>query len=339
MAEKQSKNSRTLDMYARLCEGKVLNKTEEAQRFGVDERSIQRDIDDIRAFLAERCVSSEGECRTVEYSRKEKGYIMRGSEATMLTNSEILAVSKILLESRAFTKVEIDSILDKLILGCVPYKNMKLVSDLISNEKFHYVELHHKSKIQNVLWELGTEIKACNLLEIRYQRQIKAKDQITRIVQPVAILFSEYYFYLNAYIVEPDENGRYVQKYDYPAIFRIDRILSWKETGEKFNIPYVSRFEEGEFRKRVQFMYSGELVKLQFRYTGSSVEAILDRLPTAKVVQEEPHGVLIEAEVYGKGALMWLMGQGENVEIVGPENVRIEITEILKRMLEMYSGM
>ena len=45
------KNTRTLDLYVRLCEGKIINKKEEAVRFGVDERSIQRDIDDIRAFL------------------------------------------------------------------------------------------------------------------------------------------------------------------------------------------------------------------------------------------------------------------------------------------------
>jgi len=51
MVEKQSKNSRTLDMYVRLCEGKAINKSDEASDFGVDERSIQRDIDDIRAFL------------------------------------------------------------------------------------------------------------------------------------------------------------------------------------------------------------------------------------------------------------------------------------------------
>lgn len=50
---RKSKNYRTINMYVRFCEGKTINKTEEAQRFGVDERSIQRDIDDIRAFLDE----------------------------------------------------------------------------------------------------------------------------------------------------------------------------------------------------------------------------------------------------------------------------------------------
>lgn len=69
MTEKHSKNSRTLDMYVRLCEGKIINKTEEAVRYGVDERSIQRDIDDIRAFLDERTVTDSQDNRSVVYDR------------------------------------------------------------------------------------------------------------------------------------------------------------------------------------------------------------------------------------------------------------------------------
>lgn len=99
---KESKNSRTLDMYVRLCEGRTISKVEESRRFGVDERSIQRDIDDIRAFLDERSMSGDG--MIIEYDRSKKGFIMVGEEPSMMTNSEILAVSKILLESRDFTR-------------------------------------------------------------------------------------------------------------------------------------------------------------------------------------------------------------------------------------------
>ena len=130
------KAPRILDIYVRLCEGRVINKKEEAERFHVDERSIQRDIDEIRKYLSDRVVDCPGEYRTIEYCREEKGFIMRGEKASLMTNSEILAVSKILLESRAFTKDEMNDILGKMIAGCVPEKNMKLVSDLISNEKF-----------------------------------------------------------------------------------------------------------------------------------------------------------------------------------------------------------
>lgn len=323
-------------MYVRLCEGRVINKFEEAKKFGVDERSIQRDIDDIRAFLDDRKVGDSSEERMVVYDRIKKGYVLEGNEKSLLSNSEILAVSKILLESRAFTKKEITGILDKLISGCVPLKNMKLVSELIANERFHYVEMHHKSYIQDKIWELGENIRHCELMEITYNKQNIAEGAVKRIVEPVALLFSEYYFYLNAYIVEKDEDGKYALKYDYPAIFRVDRIIDYRKTGEKFKIAYANRFEEGEFRKRIQFMYAGKLIRLQFRYSGKSVEAILDRLPTAKIVDETEKGYIVEAEVYGKGILMWLLSQGQSVEVLKPGALRNEMKETLGTMVRMY---
>jgi predicted DNA-binding transcriptional regulator YafY len=161
--ERESKNFSTLDMFARLCEGKTVNKAEETCRFSVDERSIQRDIDGIGAFLDERSASS-GDGRTIEYDCTKKGSIMVGVEPSMMTNSEILAVAKILLESRAFTKRELKTILDKLVEGCESLKNMKLVSELISNENYHYVELNHKEYIQGKLGEIGSDIQERNLV-------------------------------------------------------------------------------------------------------------------------------------------------------------------------------
>lgn len=330
------KNARTLDMYVRFCEGKIINKKQEAVHFGVDERSIQRDIDDIRAFLCDRNEGDNPDARKIIYDRREEGYMMTGVEESLMSNDEILAVSKILLESRAFTKKEIDNILDKMIAGCVPYKNMKLVTELISNEKYHYVELKHQSVVKDKLWHLGEEIKECNLIEIVYGKQVSAKESVKRIVRPVAIIFSEYYFYLNAFIMEKNEDGTYQQQYDYPAIFRVDRIVKYREIGEKFKIAYADRFEEGEFRKRVQFMFPGALTRIQLKYTGRNVEAILDRLPTAKIISQDTTGSVIEAEVYGKGILMWLLSQGNAIEVLHPQSVRDEMKKILLEMLEKY---
>lgn len=336
MEEKYSKNARTLDMYERLCEGKILHKAEEAGRFHVDERSVQRDIDDIRAFLAEREVTTGTDHRQIVYDRKKSGYVLKGARETLMTNSEILAVSKILLESRAFTREEIDTILEKLVQGCVPQNNMKLVSDLLANEKYHYVELHHHSLIADKLWDMGQAIRRQNLLEIRYQRGYTPDQTVKRIVEPAAVLFSEYYFYLNAFIVEKDDQGRYAHKFDYPAIFRIDRIRSYRDTGEHFTIDRADRFEAGEFRKRTQFMYPGKLLHIRFRYTGPNPEAVLDRLPTAEIRSKEGEDHFIEAEVYGKGILMWLLSQGERVEVLEPQSLRQEMKELLTGMLEKY---
>lgn len=51
--DKYLKNSRVLDMYVQLCEWKTINKCEGYKRFNVAERSIQGDIDYIRAFIDE----------------------------------------------------------------------------------------------------------------------------------------------------------------------------------------------------------------------------------------------------------------------------------------------
>ncbi len=333
---KSPKNNRILTLYAALCEGKVINKAEAAGRFGVDERSIQRDIDDIRAFLDEQRTGNSPDNRTIAYERSKRGFVMTGEEGSLMSNSEILAVSKILLASRAFTKREIGSILKKLISGCVPLKNMQLVKELLSNERFHYVELHHKSCIQDKLWELGADIQEHNLVELTYTKAEHGNETVTRLVEPMAVLFSEYYFYLNAFIVERDTDGTCKHKYDYPAIFRIDRIKAYRVTGEKFRVSYANRFEEGEFRKRIQFMYAGELMRIQLKFYGENPEPVLDRLPTARIIEQNEHDCIIGAEVYGTGIVMWLLSQGSKIEVIRPESLRREMKERAEAVLKLY---
>lgn len=213
---------------------------------------------------------------------------------------------------------------------------MKLVSELISNEKYHYVELHHKEYIQDKLWEIGSDIREHNLVSIKYARANTPRESIKRIIEPLSIMFSEYYFYLNAFIVEKDDNGKYVHKYNYPAIFRIDRIKEYRQMEEKFKVSYANRFEEGEFRKRIQFMYAGKLLNIRLKFYGDNPEPILDRLPTARVVEQYEHECIIEAEVYGKGCIMWLLSQGDKVEILRPDSLREEMKKVLREMLERY---
>ena len=309
------KVDRTLGIYTRLLGGYLVNKAEEAQRYGVNERTIQRDIDDIRNFL-ENDVENTGIINSVVYERIEKGYKLEQIYQLKLSNSEILAICKILLDSRAFKKKEMESALDKLISCCILEKNQKLVKDLIANEEFHYVEPRHQSDFLDTMWDIGQAIRNCKFIEIDYERT-KDKKVVHRKVKPVAIMFSEYYFYVTAFI--DDENVKKdfdILNDSFPTIYRIDRIKGLKISEERFHIPYSSRFEEGEFRKRVQFMYGGKLQKVKFKYSGYDIDEIIDRLPTAKVIDEEDGIYTVSAEVFGNGIDMWLKSQGENVRLI-----------------------
>lgn len=312
---KGDKIQRVLQLYAKLSDGYVVNKSEEAQNYGVNERSIQRDIDDIRCFL-DADSERTGIINSVIYDRAEKGYRLETLYKIRLTNSEVLALCKILLDSRAFTKEEMVGMLDKLITCCVPKNNQSLVQELISNEEFHYVEPRHKSEFIDRLWDIGQAIRNSQYIEIKYQG-VQGSTVKTRKLKPVAIMFSEYYFYMTAFIEDKvvRENFRVLED-AFPTIYRVDRIQSIKILDEHFKIPYKDRFEEGEFRKRVQFMYGGKLRKVKFQYSGFSVEAVLDRLPTAQIISEENGVYTITAEVFGDGIDMWLRSQGDLVRLV-----------------------
>ena len=62
-------------------------------------------------------------------------------------------------------------------------------------------------------------------------------------------------------------------------------------------------------------MYSGELKKVVFEFSGPSLEAILDKIPTAEVIEEKDNSYIISAELYGDGIFMWLKTQGKYVKI------------------------
>lgn len=313
--DKSSKADRVLRMYDLLMRGKVINKAYAGQKFGVDEKSIQRDLDDIRCYLNER-VNDFGIQNELIYDRRQNGYRLEQEESMRFSNEEVLAITKILLDSRAFTKDEMMQMLDKLIECCVPPKNQKFVSDLIANERYHYIEPQHHRVFIDKMWQIGQAIHENRYIEIGYER-IKDKKVVKRKVQPQAILFSEFYFYLAAYIEDIDREKEFDVANDmFPTIYRMDRIRSLTVLDERFSIPYSERFEEGEYRKRIQFMYGGKLQRTKFWYTGLSVEAVLDRLPTAKILREEDGRYLISAETFGKGIEMWLRSQGDNVELV-----------------------
>ena len=300
---RENKGFRLLSLYERLSRGEIVRKAELAQKFAVTDKTIQRDIEELRAYLADTRVD-EGEASIV-YDRNRGGYLLTRAAREWLTNEDVLAVCKILLESRAFCKEELDALVKKLLRQTAPHDRAQ-VGKLILSEQHYYVPLRHGKKLLSAIWELSQHMTAQHTIRISYCRQ----DGTERVheVNPVAIMFSEYYFYLIAYLA----GGRK----EFPTIFRIDRIVRFEATDATFRVTHSGKFCDGEFRKRIQFMYAGELRRVTFDYSGASVEAVLDRLPTAKIISADGGIYRITAEVYGNGIDMWLRSQGDHVQVI-----------------------
>ena len=115
---KENKGFRLLDIYERLNKGELLIKSDLCNHYKVSEKTIQRDIDDLRAYLQENhyCIDDSA----IVYDKSKKGYKLVKYQRNWLSNEEIMAVCKILLESRAFCKEELDSLIDKLLEQSYP---------------------------------------------------------------------------------------------------------------------------------------------------------------------------------------------------------------------------
>lgn len=319
---KGDRGLRMLDIFERLNRGEILHKQELAQYYGVGEKTIQRDIEDIRNYLADRhnaCVDA-----TVEYDRGAKGYRLTRFEREWLTNQETLALCKILLESRALEKTELRGLIEKLLTQASP-SDRAIAEDIIRSEYGAYVPLRHGKKLLESLWRISLAIHRHREISFRYTRKDGISHQ--RTVKPLSIMFSEYYFYVIALYDDADEGEVY-------RTYRIDRLTNLKETGKSFRIPHSAKFHDGEFRKRVQYMYDGKMRTIRFKYHDSSIEHVVDRLPTAKAKKIADGVYDVTAEVSGKGILIWLLSQGSQVEVLSPESLRDEWLSEIKSVMD-----
>ena len=298
-----NKSFRLLNMYERLNRGETIKKKEFAYEFGISEKSVQRDIEDLRIYLTE-CYEN-GDDITVDYDYEKNGYRLIKQEKEFLTNDEIHAISKVLLESRGFNKEELNRLIDKLLLQATPSARTD-IKELILKERYHYIPPRHGKKLITPMWEISKAIQDKTKISFDYTRM--DGTIVHRKIEPLTIIFSEFYFYLIGWF---DDHTK-----DYPCVFRFDRIANLKYLDETFDIPYANQFNEGEFRKRIFFMYSGKLKKVKFEFSGPSIEAILDKIPTAEIVKTEGKKYTLKAECYGDGILMWLKTQGDNVRVL-----------------------
>lgn len=119
LKEPNRKHDRVLEIYSRLLSGEIIRKQDLADGYGVTPRSIQRDIDAIRDFYANR-MDRHGELTEVQYDRIAKGFHIVSAKTITLTNAELFAAAKIILESRSLNREEMETIIADLVGPCLP---------------------------------------------------------------------------------------------------------------------------------------------------------------------------------------------------------------------------
>lgn len=322
MSATNTKKNRLLDIFFRAMKGENISVKNLAIEYGVSSKSISRDLGEIKNFLCDnRVLVGNSE---LKYSSSSKTYYLEFDN--FLLSKELISIIKMMIGCRAFNKIEILDIISKL-KNFTSFSDRATLEKMIMKEMYHYNEVAHdcKSVIDNI-WQLTRCIDEKKEITVRYYKM--NRDMVERRLMPIAITFSDYYFYLIAY--RCDEN-------DWkPLYYRVDRIINVVEHRQHFMLSREHDFDEGELRQKIQFMFPGEYRKIRFEYKGPSVQAILDKIPTAKIIDKVGDAAIIEADTFGTGINMFLLSQGKRVKALYPESFVNEMKEEIENMCNMY---
>ena len=315
-----SKQDRLLELFFRGLRGENLSVQNLAAEYGVSTKSITRTVNDLKSFLADhRDLVGETE---LQYSHQDKCYRLHMDE--FLSNKELFALVEVMIGARALSKMELLAMIEKLRHFTTPEDRPKL-NELIRKELYHYAEVKHDCEsVQENLWKLINCITDRREISVEYYRMDRA--WVTHRLRPASVMFTDHYFYLIAFKTDGDTAK--------PLYFRVDRIKHITEHRKRFTAEV--EFDEGLLRQRSLFMWPGPLRIIRFEFNGPSIQAVLDKLPTARVLDRNEGTYLVEAEVYGDGIKMWLLSQGTWVRVVSPDGFVEDMRQTVVKMAQRY---
>ena len=145
-----TKQYRVLEIFFRAMRGEDISVAELANEYGVSTKSISRSIGDLKAFLADhRELVGNTE---FEYSHQDKCYRLRMDE--FLTNKELFALVEVMIGARAFSKMELLALTDKL-KRFTTAEDRPVLNELIRKELYHYPEVKHDCEsVEDRLWQI-----------------------------------------------------------------------------------------------------------------------------------------------------------------------------------------
>lgn len=314
---------RILDLFFRLMMGEGISVAGFANEYNVSTKSISRDLNEIKNFSYEhRELLSNAE---IKYHADDKKHYLELEH--FLEPNELFAITKIILGSRSLSKTETVEIISKL-KNYVSKQDRDMLNELIASELYSFNEINHdcKNVIDNI-WKLTNCIRNHKEITVEYFKM--SRERVERRIRPLAITFSDYYFYLICSQKMDDDSWEI-------RYYRVDRIVRIIEHRTKFRVHKSDSVNEGDLMNKIQYMQPGGVKRIRFAFNGPSVQAVLDRIPTANLVEKKDGECIIEAEVIGSGVKMFLLSQGAWVQPLAPKDFVDEMREEVEKMRERY---
>lgn len=317
---------RAVDVLVKLMTGeKITTDVDGKTYYQVSERSLERDTKLIRETLA---------ANEANYRLKQKGKTYWLEKAGTLSAEEVLALLKIVIGTRALTRDELMLVKDHL-LDLVADEERAKIQKLISNTLLRYTPLFSNGdrEILPRLKEFANWVS--NKAPIKFHYRSSVPDSKGRTLAkpgigvPLSIYFADFYFYVVMYIPERDKS----------LVYRLDRFQDAKATRSVVKVPGDKKLDEGALRNKTYLLSGGSDIPYEFRYWGYPQTA-LDKLPNSRITDwnREDGSVTIKGDhLASQGALLWVLSQGSQIQVVAPQSLVAAVKRELTKTLHYYS--
>lgn len=289
-----------MNIYERLKHGEHLSKSELASDYSVSEKTIQRDIDDIRAYLSETHIYDRD--ISIKYDKTLNRYYLHDSSQSLLSGDEVLVLYKILLENPSLPKEKLTDIINK-ISAILPTPDRQIIESDIAKILENYHAVNVPSDITLKVWEFTKYAQNENSLLISYLFPNNEKRYY--IIFPVSVIYNKNTFYLIALTKD---------NYKFPTIFNINEITSIKQLSAD-SIPNTDLGQIENFKAILQDNNYHELKEIRFDYNGN-IMWIMSKFPTAELMYEKNNIYTIRTLFCHDSTAEWLKSNTDISNIV-----------------------
>lgn len=219
------KVERILALFLQLYSGGSVNKSSFSLEYGISERSFDRDIEDIRNFLADNFSSKE-----IVFDKTSNLYFMTKTARKELSEVEFAAILVVLLGSKALRKDEMAGLINQLYQ--ISERNDTFTPEMLRKLIVEYPDNAHQSATLKMQWDLVKCIQEEKVIRVHYHPSAEEYQEITLI--PRRVYYEENAFILRAIVVEQGKAREEIHlEVDQIEAFDIIRSQTYREKENK----------------------------------------------------------------------------------------------------------
>ena len=287
-----------------LLERDNVTAKELAEQFEVSVRTIYRDVDRLSSagIPIYTMQGRDGGIRLTEDFVLNSSLLNQSEKEQLLVALQGLGVTGLLHENELLTKL----------------------SALFKLNQPNWIEVDFTSwsnskKYEELFQNLKNAIISKQVISFSY---VSNKEEFTqRQVKPVRLLFKGQSWYLHAFCLVRND-FRY---------FKLSRISQLKLLLQHF----VDNFDNVSLEKEARLE---EVVRVKLKFNKKVAFRVYDELD-CPVKEDEQGNLYVEIEIPNDYSLYcYILSFGDNVEVLEPTKIRVQITEMIERMAQKYKN-